>query len=137
MLQRFALATVTAVLAACSSVSTVRVQPEHVHVGPGMKPIAIIHAHASRGYILFLPLGGAPVNLDRVVNRMLIATAKALGADKVVNIKVDLTPVDGVWTARKLLGWVSAEASGVAVVIEDPAPAPATPGPPAPAKATP
>ena len=58
--------------------------------------------------------------LDRVVNRMLLATAKALGADKVVDIKVDITPDDGIWTLRKLFGWRTAEASGVAVVVEDP-----------------
>ena len=38
--------------------------------------------------------------------------AKALGADKVVDIKVDITPEDGIWTLRRLLGWRSAEASG-------------------------
>ena len=50
---------------------------------------------------------------------MLLAAAKALGADKVVDIKVDITPDDGIWTLRKLLGWRCAEASGVAVVVED------------------
>jgi len=45
--------------------------------------------------------------------------ASALGADKVVNIQVDITPDDGIWTLRKLLGWRTAEASGVAVVVED------------------
>ncbi len=104
--------------AACSSVSTVRVQPEHVYVGPNMHPIAVIHAQITRGYILFLPLGN-PVNLDRVVNRMLLATAKALGADKVVNIRVDVTPDHGIWKLRRILGWTSAEATGVAVVVDE------------------
>ncbi|MBS1122805.1 MAG: hypothetical protein H6Q90_5033 [Deltaproteobacteria bacterium] len=117
---------VLAMAAACSSVSTVRVQPEHVYVGPNMHPIAVIHAQVTRGYILFLPLG-SPVNLDRVVNRMLLATAKALGADKVVNITVDVTPNDGIWTLRKILGWQSAQASGVAVVVDEPAPGAAPP----------
>ena len=112
---------------ACSSVSTVRVQPDNVYLGPNLRPVAVIHAQVTRGYLLFIPFGG-PVDLDRVVNRMLIASAKALGADKVVNIKVDVTPDGGVWTLRKLIGWRSAEASGVAVVVEDqpvsPAPKP-------------
>jgi uncharacterized protein YbjQ (UPF0145 family) len=61
---------------------------------------------------------------------MLVAAAKTLGADKVVDIKVDITPDDGIWTLRKLLGWRSAEASGVAVVVEDdPAAAPPAPAP--------
>ncbi len=111
----------------CSSVSTVRVQPDNVYVGPNMRPIAVIHAQVTSGYLLFIPLPGH-VDMDRVVNRMLLPTAKALGADKVVNIKVELTPDDGIWTLRKLIGWRSAEASGVAVVIESPvAPSAAVP----------
>jgi hypothetical protein len=107
---------VTAV--ACSSVSTVRVQPESVYVGPHLRPIAIVHAQVTSAYVLFIPIPGG-VELDHVVNRMLIAAAKQLGADKVVDIKVDITPDDGIWTLRKLLGWRTAEASGVAVVVED------------------
>src|SRR4029079_6691518 len=99
--------------AACSSISTVRVQPETVHVGPGLRPIAVIHAQVTSAYLLFIPIPGG-VDLDRVVNRMLLATAKALGADKVVNVRVDITPDGGVWALRKLFLWRSAEASGVA-----------------------
>lgn len=120
------LATAFAALAACSSISTVRVQPEHVHVGPGLRPIAIIHAQVTSAYLLFIPIPGH-VNLDRVINRMLLPTAKALGADKVVNIKVDVTPDGGIWTLRKLFLWRSATATGVAVVVENPpTPAPAS-----------
>ena len=108
---------------ACSSVSTVRVQPESLYVGPNLRPIAVIQARVTRGYVLFIPFGG-PVNLDRVVNRMLLATAKALGADRVVNITVDITPDDGIWALRRLLGWQGARATGVAVMVEDPKVAP-------------
>jgi hypothetical protein len=131
-LRRLALAAVTVVAVACSSVSTVRVQPDNLYVGPGLRPIAVIHAQVTSAYLLFIPIPGH-VDLDHVVNRMLLATAKTLGADKVVNIKVDITPDGGIWTLRKLFLWRSAEASGVAVVIEDPAQA----QPPPPAKATP
>jgi hypothetical protein len=103
--------------AACSSISTVRVQPETVHVGPRLRPIAVIHAQVTSAYLLFIPIPGH-VDLDYVVNRMLLATAKALGADKVVDIRVDITPDSGIWTLRKLLGYRSAEASGVAVMVE-------------------
>lgn len=109
-------------LAGCSSISTVRVQPETVHVGPNLRPIAVIHAQVTSAYLLFIPIPGG-VDLDRVVNRMLLATAKALGADKVVDIKVDITPDHGIWALRKLLGYRSAQASGVAVVVVPPAPA--------------
>jgi hypothetical protein len=114
----------------CSSVSTVRVQPDNLYVGPRMRPIAVVHAQVTSAYFLFIPIPGH-VDLDRVVNRMLLATAKTLGADKVVNIRVDITPDDGIWTLRKLFLWRSAEASGVAVVIEDPAPGSALPAGPA------
>ncbi|MEO8700349.1 MAG: hypothetical protein ABI867_09910 [Kofleriaceae bacterium] len=102
----------------CSSVSTVRIQPESVYVGPNMRPIAVIHAQVTSAYVLFIPIPGN-VDLDRVVNRMLLATARALGADKVVNIKVDITPDNGIWALRKLLGYRSAEASGVAVMLDE------------------
>jgi hypothetical protein len=128
-----ALATFVTFAAACSSVSTVRVQPDNVHVGPGLKAIAVVHAQVTSAYFLFLAIPGK-VNLDYVVNRMLIHAAKQLGADKVVDIKVDITPGDGIWTLRKLLGWRSAEASGIAVVVED-VPAPAAPDESAPAAA--
>ena len=118
------LAAVLAVAAGCSSVSMVRVQPESVHVGPNLRPIAVIHAQVTSWYALFIPIPGH-VDLDRVVNRMLLATAKALGADKVVNIKVDITPDHGIWTLRKLFWYRSAEASGVAVIVEPPPPPPA------------
>jgi len=120
-------------ITACSSVSTVRVQPETVHVGPHLRPIAVIHAQVTSAYLLFIPIPGH-VDLDHVVNRMLIAAAKTLGADKVVVIQVDITPDDGIWILRKLLGWRSAEASGLAVVVEDEKEPAATPAPAPPAK---
>jgi hypothetical protein len=106
---------------ACSSVSTVRVQPEMVAAGPHLRAIAIVHAQVTSAYVLFIPIPGH-VTLDYVINRMLLPAAKALGADKVIDVKVDLTPEDGIWTLRKLLGWRTAEASGVAVVVEDKSP---------------
>ena len=117
---------------ACSSISTVRVQPESLYVGPHLRPIAIVHAQVTSAYVLWIAIPGH-VDLDQVVNRMLVVAAKTLGADKVVDIKVDITPDDGIWTLRKVLGWRSAEASGVAVVVEDDKEAPAAAPPPAPA----
>ena len=118
-----ALAAVTVASLGCSSVTTVRVQPESLYVGPNLRPIAVVHAQVTSAYFLFIPIPGR-VNLDRVVNRMLIAAAKALGADKVVNIQVDITPDTGIWKVRQFLGWRTAEASGVAVVVEPNSPPP-------------
>ena len=120
----FRLALAACALAGCSSISTVRVQPETLYVGPHLRPIAVIHAQVTSAYLLWIAIPGH-VDLDYVINRMLLATAKNLGADKVVDIKVDITPDNGIWTLRQLLGWRSAEASGVAVMVEDETPAPA------------
>ncbi|MBV8762509.1 MAG: hypothetical protein JO257_34815 [Deltaproteobacteria bacterium] len=115
---------------ACSSVQTVRIQGENVYAGQHLRPIAIVHAQVTSAYVLFLALPGH-VDLDHVVNRMLLPAAKMLGADKVVDIKVDITPDSGVWVLRKLIGWRTAEASGVAVVVEPEPEAPAPAAPPA------
>jgi hypothetical protein len=122
MVRRLVLAAVVAALAACSSISTVRVQPETLYVGPHLRPIAVIHAQVTSAYLLWIPIPGH-VDLDYIINRMLLATAKTLGADKVVDIQVDITPENGIWTLRKMLGYRSASASGVAVMVEPEVPA--------------
>ncbi|MBK9035997.1 MAG: hypothetical protein IPL61_32905 [Myxococcales bacterium] len=114
--------------AACSSVSTVRIQPENVAVGDGLRPIAAIQANATSAYLLFIPIPGG-VDLDRVVNRMLIVAAKTMGADKVANLTFDVTPDAGIWVLRKALGWRSAQASGIAVQVEAPVDPDADAGP--------
>jgi hypothetical protein len=126
-----------ALVGGCATVSTVRLQPENVEVGKGMRPVAAIQANVTSFYLLFIPIPG-DVDLDRVVNRMLIVTAKTMGADKVVDLHFDVTPSGGVWTLRKLLGWRSAEAKGIAVQIDEPVDAKADQGPePAPTSAGP
>jgi hypothetical protein len=125
LVRRLVLAAVLAASAACSSISTVRVQPETVYVGPHLRPIAVIHAQITSAYFLWIAIPGH-VDLDYIVNRMLLATAKTLGADKVVDIQVDMTPENGIWTLRKMLGYRSATASGVAVMVEPEPPAAGT-----------
>jgi hypothetical protein len=117
LVRRLVLAAVFAAVTGCSSITTVRVQPETVYVGPHLRPIAVIHAQVTSAYFMWIPIPGH-VDLDHVVNRMLLATAKALGADRVVDIKVDITPESGIWTLRKMIGYRSASASGVAVMVE-------------------
>lgn len=109
--------------AGCAHTSTVRLQPDAIEVGPGLRPIAGIQANATTGYILFVPIPGG-VDLDRVVNRMLVVKAKIMGADKVAQLRFSVTPDGGIWTLRKLLGWRSAEAHGIAVQVTNAAPDP-------------
>jgi hypothetical protein len=134
---RVALALLVMIAGACSSVSTVRLQPENVVVGPGVEAVAAIQASVTSAYVLFVPLPGG-VDLDRVINRMLIVAAKTIGADKVQLVDFDVTPDTGLWTLRKLLGWRSASARGIAVRVAAPtsdADADAGPEPAAPAPA--
>jgi hypothetical protein len=116
MRRLFLLAFVTTI-AGCASISTVRLQPENVEVGPGLRPVAAIQANVISAYLLFIPIPGG-VSLDRVVNRMLIVAAKTMGADKIVNLQFSVTPDSGIYTLRRLVGWRSARASGIAVQVE-------------------
>jgi hypothetical protein len=111
-----ALAVILASLSACATVTTVRLQADAIAAGPGLRPIAGLQADAVSGYILFMPIPGG-VDLDRVVNRMLVATAKAMGADKVAELRFEITPERGIWALRRILGWRSARASGIAVQV--------------------
>ncbi len=120
LLLTFALGAAVAAIG-CTSVSTVRLQPETVAVGPGLRPVAGIQANATSAYFLFIPLPGG-AELDNVVNRLLIVTAKTLGADKIAGLEFEVTPDNGVWALRKLLGWRSASARGIAVQVVDAAP---------------
>jgi hypothetical protein len=104
---------------ACTSISTVHLPPGTVDVGPGRRAIAAIQADATSAYILFVPIPG--VDLDRVLNQMLIARARSLGADKVADVRFEITPDTGVWAWRKLLGWRSGRATAIAVQLTEPA----------------
>jgi hypothetical protein len=119
---------VATAVGACSHVSAVRVPDDAVAVGPGLRPVAAIQANATSAYFLFLPIPGG-VDLDRVVNRMLIVAAKSMGADKVTDLRFSVTPDGGIWALRRVLGWRSAEASGIAVRVDDPIDAGAEAGP--------
>lgn len=122
-------------LSACTSLSTVRLQPDAIEVGPGLRPIAGIQANAISAYVLFIPIPG--VDLDKAVNQMLVVAAKTMGADKVANLQFDITPDSGFWAWRKLLGWRSAQASGIAVQLTAPAPDPQADMGPEPPASTP
>lgn len=121
---------------ACSHVSTVKLQPDTIDVGPNLQPVAGLQADAMSLYALFIPIPG--VDLDKVVNQMLVVAAKSIGADKVANLRFDIDPAGGIWAWRRIFGVRSARASGIAVRVatpmEDPdadqGPEPAQPAPP-------
>jgi hypothetical protein len=117
----FALALCAA--AGCSTLHVVRVQPETVEVGPDLRPIAAIQASVSSFYLLFIPIPGN-VSLDRVINQMLVVTAKTIGADKVAHLRFHIDSCMGFWCFWKLLGQQDAWASGIAVQVMAPPPDP-------------
>ena len=111
------IASVVAVAVACSScasVDVVRIQPGTVKVPKGMEVLAGIQA-VSMGFYFFT-LGIPEADLDKTINEMLLKKAKALGADKVINLRFDVTPSHGIWFLTKLFWWRVATAWGVAVV---------------------
>lgn len=106
-----------AVLAGCSSIDVVRLQPETVDVGTGQRPIAGIQATATTFYFLFIPIPG-DVGLDRVVNRMLIVTAKTIGADKVTDLHFHMECPTG--CLSRFFGTTQSDATGIAVQLTGP-----------------
>jgi len=108
--------------AGCASVDTVRIQAETVDVGPNARPIAGVQAAVASFYILGIAIPGDRT-LDRVVNRMLIAATKSMGADKIYNLTFEVEcPA---MCLAKIFGVLEARASGIAVQMTAPPPDPA------------
>ena len=107
-----------AVAAGCAHVDAVQVKPGTLDVGPGLRPIAVIHATGSSFYFLWLPIPG--VELDEVHARLL-ATANAMGADRVVLLSESIDSCQGFWCFWKVIGYRQASATGIAVQVVDPA----------------
>lgn len=117
--------------AACSSVTTVRLQPETVEVGPGLRPIAGVQAEVSTFYLLGIAIPGDR-SLDRVVNRMLIVAAKTMGADKVTGLSFAVECPN--FCFERLFGVLGTRATAIAVQLTGPpADGAADEGPEAPA----
>ncbi len=119
-MRRWLIAVAAAALgtAGCTSLHTVRVQPETVDVGPGLRPVAGIQAHATSLYLLFIPIPG--VNLDEVVNQMVIVAAKTMGADKIAQLEFHIDSTIGFWCFWGALCQRDAWAKGIAVQLMAP-----------------
>ena len=102
------------VLGGCSSVEIVRLQPDLLQTPKGTEPLAAIQV-TTMGFFL-MTLGLPEADLDRAVNELLLKEAKKLGADRVINLRFDVTPSHGIWYLTKLLWFRVATAWGIAVV---------------------
>lgn len=114
-------------LASCASVDVVRIQPGMLQVPEGTEPLAGIRVQCV-GFYLFT-MGIPECDMDRAVNELLFKEARKLGAERLVELKFDGTPGDGVWWLTKLLGFRTASASAIALMPvaggeEDEGPAP-------------
>ncbi len=127
-------------LASCASVDVVRLQPDLLQVPRGTEPLAGIQVQCV-GFYLFT-MGIPECDMDRAVNELLFKEARKLGAERLVDLKFEGTPGDGIWWLTKLLGFRTASASAIAVMVESggededagPAPPPMPIPPPPPPK---
>ena len=111
-----AIAAVLVFAVGCSSVEIVRLQPDILHTPRGTEPLAALQATCMGFY--FFTLGLPEADLDKAVNELLIAEAKKIGADKLINLRFDVTPSHGFWFITKLLWFRVATAWAVAVIAD-------------------
>jgi hypothetical protein len=110
-----ALALAACTLAGCTSVEVTTV-PGGDLVSPAGTPKAVIQAKALGLTALFHMVDLVPSDLDLVVNKMLVAEAKAMGAKKVDLKSAQTTPRHGLYALTGLIiGITSSTAVGVAV----------------------
>jgi len=104
-------------LCSCATIDVVRLQPDLLEVPEGTEPLAAIRAQCV-GFYLFT-LGIPDCDMDKVVNELLFAEARKLGAERLLDLRFDGTPEGGVWWLTKLLWFRTASASAIAVMVED------------------
>ncbi len=104
------------IICGCASVDVVRLQPDLLHTPRGTEPLAGIQTTCLGFY--FFTVGIPEADLDKAVNELLLKEAKKLGADRVINLRFQGTPGNGIWWLTKLFWFRSAQASGIAVVAE-------------------
>ena len=104
-------------LCSCATVDVVRLQPGLLQVPEGTEPLAGIRARCV-GFYLFT-LGIPDCDMDKVVNELLFAEARKLGAERLLDLRFDGTPEGGIWWLTKLFWFRSSTASAIAVMLED------------------
>ncbi|HYO57560.1 hypothetical protein [Archangium sp.] len=112
-------AIVSAVLAssllACTSVETAVVSGNEVSAAGG-EPIAVIQGVAIGLTAIFHVVDLVQSDLDVVVNKLLVAEAKAMGGNKVQLLSASTAPRHGVFAVFGfIIGFPISQASGVAV----------------------
>ena len=102
-------------LGACTSVETATVSGSEV-VAAGGEAVAVIQANAMGLTAIFHMVDLVACDLDQVVNKLLVAEAKAMGATKVDLKGAATTPRHGIFAlAGGIIGGTGSHAMGIAV----------------------
>jgi len=114
-MKRSLVAVVCAAFLACTTIDSAVVASNEVVTAEG-DAVAVIQGTAL-GFSLFLHyVKLVDADLDKVVNKVLIAEAKSMGANKVELTNFATSPTKGIWRVFGLLAAVPyAAATGVAV----------------------
>ncbi|WP_257453556.1 hypothetical protein [Archangium lipolyticum] len=108
-------AVVASSLVACTSVETAVVSGNEIHV-QGAEPIAVIQGTALGLTAIFHVIDLVQSDLDTVVNKLLVAEAKAMGGNRVHLLTAGTTPRHGIFALGGLIiGFPVSGAVGVAV----------------------
>jgi hypothetical protein len=109
-------AVVASSLVACTSVETAVVSGNEIHVQQGAEPIAVIQGTSIGLTAIFHVIDLVQSDLDTVVNKLLVAEAKAMGGNKVHLLNAGTWPRHGIFALTGLLiGFPISSAVGVAV----------------------
>ncbi len=102
-------------LMACTSVETAVVSGNEVAAAGG-EPIAVVQGTALGLTAIFHVIDLVQSDLDTVVNKLLVAEAKAMGGNKVQLLSAGTTPRHGIFALTgTIIGFPISQATGVAV----------------------
>jgi hypothetical protein len=102
-------------LVACTSVETAVVSGNEVAAQSG-EPVAVVQGTALGLTAIFHIVDLVQSDLDTVVNKLLVAEAKAMGANRVQLLGAATTPRHGIFALTGgIIGITMSQASGVAV----------------------
>ncbi|MBZ4421607.1 hypothetical protein [Myxococcus sp. RHSTA-1-4] len=114
-MKKFVLSAVAASsLVACTSVESAVVSG--TEIASNGEAVAVVQANALGLTAIFHIIDIVQSDLDTVINKLLIAEAKAMGASKVELLTTGTTPRHGIYALTGLIiGVTSSSATGVAV----------------------
>lgn len=109
------LAAIASLVSGCTSVESATVASNEV-VGHGGEAVAVIQANSVGFTLIFHIVDIVSSDLDQVVNKLLVAEAKAMGASRVDLKAASTTPRHGIFAlSGGIVGFPMSSAVGVAV----------------------